>query len=95
MTSTAITFRPATQADHSALSNLAALDSQQLSGDRYEVAERDGRIVASVSQADGRAIADPFERTADIVDLLRRHVTPAVRETRLHLSLRRARPVVA
>jgi hypothetical protein len=38
----------------------------------YLVAETDGRLIAAVSARDGRAIADPFTRSAEAVGLLRR-----------------------
>ena len=37
------------------------------------VAERDGQIIAAVSQSTLEAVADPFGRTADAVTLLRSH----------------------
>jgi hypothetical protein len=96
MTSTAITFRQATTADFTALNELAQLDSSRLETGHYSVAEIDGRIVAAVSRASGKAIADPFRRTADVVEMLRSHAAPAtVRQTRRHLSVRRARPAIA
>jgi hypothetical protein len=96
MTSTAITFRQATSADRTALNELAQLDSTRLDDDHYTVAEIEGRIVAAVSRTSGSAIADPFRRTAGIVEMLRSHAAPAtVRQTRRHLSVRRARPAIA
>jgi hypothetical protein len=35
------------------------------------VAEVDGTPVAAISLVDGHVVADPFERTADVVELLR------------------------
>jgi hypothetical protein len=35
------------------------------------VAEVDGNIHAAISLSDGRAIADPFRHTAELVDLLK------------------------
>jgi hypothetical protein len=66
-----ITIRPARSSDVTALLALAALDSQPaLSGDAV-IAEVCGRTVAAIDPASGRAIADPFEPTADVVELLR------------------------
>jgi hypothetical protein len=68
----AITIRLANHSDGSALARLAALDgSQPLLGD-VTVAEVGGRILAALG-SDGHSIADPFERTADLVELLRAH----------------------
>ena len=72
------------------------LDSQRLSDDGYTVAEINGRIVAALNRADGSAIADPFQRTAEIVRMLRAHVgTATVSDTRRHLSVRRLRTALA
>jgi hypothetical protein len=65
-------IRPATAADTAALDHLAALDSTVLPAGPHVIAEHDGRLIAAVSTRDGAAIADPFERTADAVALLRR-----------------------
>ena len=74
MTSTTdITLRPATTADAASLDRLAALDSRRLPDGPLLVAERDGQIVAAVSESTLEAVADPFRRTADAVALLRRH----------------------
>ena len=68
-----LVVRRGTHADTDALAILAALDSSRPLTGRTVVAERDGRIVAAVSQHDGRAIADPFVPTADAVEMLRVH----------------------
>jgi hypothetical protein len=71
MTSPDLTIRPARELDAWALDRLAQLDSQRpLAGDVL-LAEADGRPVAAVSLADGRATADPFRHTAATVALLR------------------------
>jgi len=64
-----LTIRPAHERDH--LDLLAALDSAApLRGDVL-VAESCGRLVAALELESGRSVADPFERTADVVELLR------------------------
>ena len=74
MTSTAsLTIRSAIAADAPWLERLAALDSRRLPDGRLVVAERDGQIVAAVSESTLEAVADPFQRTADAVVLLRSH----------------------
>jgi hypothetical protein len=83
MTTTAapITLRSATAADADAIARLAALDSSHVPAGDLVVSEREGRIVAAVSVSALDAIADPFERTAVDVALLRSHAT-ARREDR-------------
>jgi hypothetical protein len=69
-----LTVRPARYSDYDALERLAALDSARpLAGGQVLVAEVDGRLIAAVSLHDGRAVADPFERSADAVEILRVH----------------------
>jgi hypothetical protein len=64
-------IRRATPADVFALYQLAELDSQaQLRGEAL-VVEVDGELRAALSLTDGRAIADPFEHTAELIELLR------------------------
>jgi hypothetical protein len=67
----ALVIRPAYPDDHASLARLAALDSARPLSGATLVAERDGRILAALSVADGRAIADPFAPTADLIALLR------------------------
>ena len=73
MTSTAsLTLRGANAADATALDRLAALDSRTLPAGDLLLAETDGRVLAAVSVETLDAVADPFERTADAIALLRR-----------------------
>ncbi len=67
-----VTIRQAQTDDEADLWRLAALDSAPVLRDPVLVAEADGELRAAVSSADLRAIADPFQRTAELVDLLRR-----------------------
>jgi hypothetical protein len=67
-----MTIRFATAADTAALSRLAALDSSVVPAAPQVVALEDGSLVAALSTTDGAVIADPFTRTADTVELLRR-----------------------
>jgi hypothetical protein len=65
------TLRPAGPADAAALRDLALLDSASpLAGDVL-VAEHDHRLVAALSLADGRSVADPFVRTVAVRTMLR------------------------
>ncbi len=73
LTAPAITIRPAYADDERALRRLAALDSAAVPSHPLLVAEIDGDIRAASSLADGGVIANPFFRTADVVELLHVH----------------------
>jgi hypothetical protein len=73
MTDQTVTLRHATTADEQPLRDLASVDSQRLPAGPFLVAEVEGRPYAALSLGDGTAIADPFERTAELVELLRTH----------------------
>ncbi|MCU0312544.1 MAG: hypothetical protein MUC84_00590 [Solirubrobacteraceae bacterium] len=70
-TDDAVVLRPAREADARALARLAVLDSAAPVGDDALLAERGGAIVAALDLASGRAIADPFHPTTDLLALLR------------------------
>jgi hypothetical protein len=80
--------------DDAALTRLAQLDSAPRPVGAVLVAELDGEIVAAVPFEGGRAIADPFRPTAELVELLRTRTrllaeaVPARRLPRLRLHLR-------
>jgi hypothetical protein len=78
-----IVIRRAGSADARILARLAALDSAALPGADSLIAEIDGRAVAALDMADGRVVADPFARTADVVDLLRLRAGGAPRQHRV------------
>jgi hypothetical protein len=65
-----ITIRPARSADASALAKLAALDSAEVPSLPVLIAEVTGQVRAAVSLHDGAAIADPFNHTAGMLQLL-------------------------
>jgi hypothetical protein len=67
----AITIRHAATDDMKSLERLAALDSRRVPSGELFVAEVDGRLLAATSIDTGAVIADPFEHTASIVELLR------------------------
>jgi hypothetical protein len=69
---TNLTLRSATAADAGALAILAALDSREVPAAPQLVATDGDRLVAAVSTRDGSAIADPFVRSAEAVEMLRR-----------------------
>ncbi|MBI5105497.1 MAG: hypothetical protein HZB46_11055 [Solirubrobacterales bacterium] len=98
--SDAVTIRRAFPEDAPALARLASLDSARRPLDgAMLLAERDGRVLAAISLADGRHVADPFAATADLVSLLRMRAAamlgrPSRRERVVGPILRR-RPAVA
>jgi hypothetical protein len=57
--------------DEQVLRQLAALDSVRPIKGRALVAEVDGRAVAAIGIDDRKVVADPFEHTADVVELLK------------------------
>jgi hypothetical protein len=91
-----VIVRRAASADEHALARLAALDSGSPPRGPALVAEADSRILAALPLGAGRAIADPFQPTAELVALLelRRHQLEAAgsrsagREGRLRSLLR-------
>ena len=69
----AVELRPAEDHDARALARLAARDTRALPPGPHLVAVREGRIDAALSVATGESVADPFRRTAELVELLRCH----------------------
>src|SRR3954467_15244278 len=65
-----VTVRRSTAGDASALARLAALDSASTPRGPALVAEADSRMLAALPLGSGRPIADPFEHTAGLVQLL-------------------------
>jgi hypothetical protein len=57
--------------DDAAVTRLAQLDTARWPRGELIGAELDGHLVAAISTTTGEAIADPFRRTAEIVDVLR------------------------
>ena len=86
-----LTVRIAADHDAYALAQLAAVDSADPLAGRVLVAEIDGRPVAAVSLTDGTVVADPFRRTADVVQMLRVRAA----QMRGESVSRRARPARA
>ncbi len=89
-----ITLKLATEADSQRLARLAELDGKHAPHGDVLLAETDGRLLAAIGM-DGSVIADPFERTADAVNLLRIQLNgePARRPRRRRLGrLRRLLP---
>ena len=66
-----VVLRRSTAQDAAALTRLAQLDGAPRPVGAVLVAELDGEIVAAVPVEGGRAIADPFRPTAELVALLK------------------------
>ena len=66
-----ITIRQATSDDAFALRRLAALDDARALRGEVLLAEHAGDIRAALSLETGRAIANPFAPTAELVEMLR------------------------
>jgi hypothetical protein len=91
---TSVTLRFGGAADEEALARVAELDSASPPAQPVLLAEVGGRLLVALSLVDGTVVADPFQRTADLVDLLRarerqlRGETRASRRRRLRLWFR-------
>jgi hypothetical protein len=68
-TAPSVLIRAARGSDGPALARLAELDSSVVPTGELLVAETDGELIAALG--DGGSIADPFRRTAGVVELLR------------------------
>ena len=74
--SDAVVLRPANSSDYETLRRLADLDSSApITSNHVLVAEHEGEIVAALDAHTGRSIADPFQPTAGLVDLLQARAT--------------------
>jgi len=62
--------RRSTSGDEAALARLAALDSASPPRGPALIAEADSRMLVALPLGSGRAIADPFRPTAELVALL-------------------------
>jgi hypothetical protein len=83
-----ITIRSATSADQDALVKLAQRDSAAVPSGPVLVAEAGGTIRAAIGVEDGRVIADPFQPTIELVDLLRTRVAGRRRRGALRIVAR-------
>ena len=93
-----ITIRRLEEADEAAIARLAELDSATRPAGALLGAEIEGRLLAAVSITTGKAIADPFARTAELRGLLEMRSSqlrgdPARRPSRFrrHRSRRKGR----
>ena len=69
----AIVIRHASAADRDLLADLAALDDRAPLSGHALIAEVDGTARAALDLEDAGIAADPFARTAQLVELLRLH----------------------
>jgi hypothetical protein len=72
-----VTIRRLGMLDDAAVSRIAELDSIRAPRGELFGAEVDGRLVAVVSATTGEVAADPFRRTAETVEMLKRHAADA------------------
>jgi hypothetical protein len=92
MTAASLVLRPATSADTADLERLAALDSARPLEGEVLLAYAGGEVRAALSVDTGRAVADPFWPSADLVELLQ---AAAGERPRRRLRRRVARPALA
>ena len=95
-------IRRATDDDRALIGRIASLDSSHPIDGPALVGEVDGVAVAVLSLDDGRVVADPFRRTADLVALMRVRARServayglAGKPKRLRVRLRRPRSAYA
>ena len=87
-----VTIKLSTEADRDRIRRLAELDSRPAPHGDVLLAEVQGRLVAAMGM-DGSIVADPFERTASIVRVLRTHLDGGERRERRRRGwLRRVLP---
>lgn len=66
-----ITIRHSTDMDRAEIARLAALDSRDAPAGDAMLGFVNDELQAAVALKSGDAVADPFRRTADLVELLR------------------------
>jgi hypothetical protein len=89
-TSSTIAMRAATtDSDERIVHKLALLDSAADPAGPVVIALVDGRPVAAASLVDGHVVADPFQPTADVVELLQARVAASAQHTAANPRRRR------
>ena len=90
---TPVLVRPARSVDSDALTVLAALDSAAPLTGEVLLAVAGGEVAAAMSLDTGAVVANPFEPTAHLVDLLRTaaHPEPSRRSRSPRFALRAVR----
>lgn len=86
MTDTALTIRPAHDNDAVAIHSLAALDSSLPPTGNVLVGEVGGELWAALDIDSGVAVADPFRRSGEVVELLKVHAAGERRPQRRPLA---------
>ena len=89
-----LTVRLAGPADEFGLARLAALDSAAPLRGPALVAEADSRLIAALPLGSGRPIADPFEPTAELLELLEMRKAQLADENTARPARRRLRSVL-
>src|SRR5947209_7464445 len=89
-----VTIRWAVPTDLPALERVAALDSKGLPAGPLLVALVDGQIWAALSTIEDAHVADPFEKSGDLVGLLRTRASQ-LRETQPPVPVLRLEPLLA
>jgi hypothetical protein len=84
-------IRPATDDDRGRIGRIAELDSSLPIDGPALIGEIDGIAVAVLSLEDGRVVADPFRRTADLVALMHARASGPGIAGRLAWRVRRLR----
>jgi hypothetical protein len=77
-----LTLRRATAGDAAAIARLVELEEARPLTGEVLVAEVDGRVTAALSVLDGRAVADIFRPTAELVAMLRTRRDALIRTSR-------------
>ena len=90
-----VVIRPATAVDADDVARLAALDSALPLRGEVVLAYAGGDIRAALSVDSGRAIADPFWPSAELVELLREAVRPESSRRRERRFVRRREAALA
>jgi hypothetical protein len=85
-----ISIRPATANDGRTLVRPGRARQLPVPFGQVLIAEVDGQPKAALSLADGRVVADPFSRTAELVGLLRMHAGAVAERARPRPPLRRS-----
>jgi hypothetical protein len=92
---TSLVLRPATSVDAADLEHLAALDSAEPLEGTVLVAYAAGGLRAALDVDSGRAVADPFYPSAELVDLLRAATPDGRRGRSWRRRARLRRPALA
>jgi hypothetical protein len=104
-TGSTLVIRGARRDDEAAIHRLAQLEGRRLDGSQLLVAELDGEVLAALPLTGKEPVADPFEPTAQLVEMLKvragqlRDGAPPKRRLRARLALAlrsgRSRPAMA